>query len=477
MSNGTSDQVPGGEELATKLAVSLLDELGRVEVVDLRRLTGGASRETWSFDAISTHGTRHELVLRRDPPGRPAPPGTMPLEAAAMSLAGEGGVAVPEVLAVSDSSDPWGSAGVVMRRLRGEALGRRILRSDDLAGARGLLVAQIGEAMARLHSIDAQRLANAPRPEPLESLRDLIDLFAEPVATFECALRWLAEQRGATTDGAPAIVHGDFRLGNLLVDRRGLTAVLDWELVHVGDPVEDLGWCCVRAWRFGADDRGRAPGDDHAVAGLGSRRELLDAYEAAGGRSVTLDELHWWEVYGTLRWGVICLTQAAAHLRGDLRSVELAAIGRRVAETEWDLLRLLEPAAAEAALGRWQTPARQSSPEKPSVHGHPDAGELLDSVREFLSDRVVPSTDGTVSYEARVAANVLAIVGRELERGSDPLERRALALRALGVADEAELCTAIRSGRLDLRRDEMVATVADGVVERLAVANPAHFDI
>ena len=138
----------------------------------------------------------------------------------------------------------------------------------------------------------------------------------------------------------PVLVHGDFRLGNLIVGPEGLRAVLDWELTHVGNPAEDLGWLCVKAWRFGAGP---------PVAGLGSREELLAAYRAAGGPDISLAELRWWEILGTLRWGVICLTQAWAHLSGAHRSVELAAIGRRVCEQEWDLLLLLDPAAAEAA--------------------------------------------------------------------------------------------------------------------------------
>jgi aminoglycoside phosphotransferase (APT) family kinase protein len=127
-------------------------------------------------------------------------------------------------------------------------------------------------------------------------------------------------------------VHGDFRLGNLLVDRSGLVAVLDWELAHLGDPLADLGWFTVRAWRFGGAGE---------VAGLGSIDELVDAYENAGGASVDRDALRWWQVMGTLRWGVICMLQASTHLSGASRSVELAAIGRRVCENEYDVLRLL----------------------------------------------------------------------------------------------------------------------------------------
>jgi aminoglycoside phosphotransferase (APT) family kinase protein len=131
-------------------------------------------------------------------------------------------------------------------------------------------------------------------------------------------------------------VHGDFRLGNVIVGTDGLAAVIDWELAHLGDPMEDLGWLCTKAWRFGSP---------HPVAGLGQYRELMDAYEEASGVAVDPDELLWWEVVGTLKWGIMCIGQANAHTSGVARSHELAAIGRRVCENEHDLFLALE--------GRW----------------------------------------------------------------------------------------------------------------------------
>lgn len=452
------------EQLVAPLEAALSPVLGPVRVHTPRRLTGGASRETWSFDAEDDRGVLHELVLRRDPPGRPGPRGAMALEARAISLAHAAGVAVPEVLVDSDSPEAWGSAGLVMRRVGGEALGRRILRDEQLQRARAHLVEQCAAALAGLHGIDADLLVGAPEFDPLQAMRALIDDLGHPVPTFEYALRWLERHRPPTT--GRAVVHGDFRLGNLLVDPTGLTAVLDWELVHLGDPVEDLGWFCVRAWRFGAE----AP-----VAGLGTREELLDAYARAGGAQVAPEVLRWWEAYGTLRWGVICLTQTAVHLRGDLRSVELAAIGRRVCETEWDLLLLLAPEAAAAALARHESARFEDAPDRGhGLHGRPDAVDLVDAVREFLADQVVAGTDGSLSYHARVAANVLGMVSRELAAGEGPIQRRALALAGLGATDEAGLCAALRAGELEDRDDQVVEVLADGVVARVAVANPRY---
>lgn len=473
-----------GHPLAEALRGALAPQLGAVTISDLRRMTGGASRETWSFDATTDDGAVHRLVLRRDPPGRPTGPGAMAREARVMRAAATAGLPVPEVLLVADrvaeaspqdtvlDPSPWDAAGLVMRRIDGETLARRILREDRYTEARAGLAAECGAALAALHSVDADLVADLPVLDPLRSMRVTLDELGEPVPTFEHALRWLAEHR--PPEGDTAVVHGDFRLGNLIVGEDGLRSVLDWELVHPGDPAEDLGWLCVRAWRFGAD----AP-----VGGFGSRDQLLDAYRQAGGADVAAATLRWWEVYGTLRWGVICLTQTAVHLRGDLRSVELAAIGRRVCETEWDLLLLLEPEAAAAAHERLAARQadeadldefRQHPGGEAGLHGRPTSLELLASVREFLTDQVMVATSGTVSFHARVAANVLAMVERELATGPFRGAARRQALELLGVHGEPGLCSAIREGSVQGTPRELATVLADGVVERVAVANPRY---
>jgi aminoglycoside phosphotransferase (APT) family kinase protein len=393
---------------AKLLAEALHDRLGPVTIEGLTRMSGGASRETWAFNAIRADGSPAELVLRRDPPGRPSEPGAMGREALAITAAGVAGLAAPEVLLWTDGPEMWGSAGLVMRRVDGETIARRVLRDATYQQARGALVGQLGQFAAGLHALEVTDDFPAPAPEPLAELRALLATFDQASPVFEMALQALEAEQPPVR--GPVLVHGDLRLGNLIVGPEGLRAVIDWERVHVGDPAEDLGWLCVKAWRFGAG----AP-----VAGLGTREELLAAYRGAGGADISLDELRWWETLGTLRWGVICMAQAQAHLSGAQRSVELAAIGRRVAEQEWDLLLILMPeAAAEAATGR-PHPDEQPRPA-PAPYGRPTASELLDAVRGFLTDEVMPATSGQLSFHARVAANVLGIVARELELGSVP---------------------------------------------------------
>ncbi len=401
--------------------------VGRGATVEgLTRLSGGASKQTWSFDGVGADGTRTELVLRRDPPGRPGEPGAVHREAAAISLAHEAGLPVPQMLVMLEGA-AFDAAGMVMRRIPGETIARKILRDAQYARARGVLVGQLGRFAAGLHALPAP--ADFPVPDPLAALREQLDTFGRPSEVFELALDWLGAHSPPARD--PVLVHGDFRLGNLIVGPEGLRAVLDWELTHAGNPAEDLGWLCVKAWRFGAAG---------AVAGMASREELLAAYRQAGGADIGMDELRWWETLGTLRWGVICLSQAAAHLSGAYRSVELAAIGRRVCEQEWDLLLLLQPeAAAAAAAGRPLLSGKATADRAP--HGRPTASELLEAVREFLTDQVRPATSGQLAFHARVAANVLAIVARELELGEPPSH----------------------------------ASLADAVAARLAVSNPGYF--
>jgi aminoglycoside phosphotransferase (APT) family kinase protein len=399
----------------------------------LTRLPGGASKQTWSFDAVAPDGTRTELILRRDPPGRPSEPGAVDREAAALTLAHDAGLPVPELLFAFAPETGGGSAGMVMRRVPGETIARKILRDDAYAQARGVLARQLGRFAAGLHGL-AERPDPAlfPAPDPLATLRAQLDGFAaegQRSAAFERAYDFLAASPPPARE--PVLLHGDFRLGNLIVGPDGLAAVLDWELTHLGNPAEDLGWLCVKAWRFGAGP---------PVAGVGSRDDLLTAYRSDGGADIGEAELRWWEILGTLRWGVICMTQAWVHLSGAYPSVELAAIGRRVAEQEWDLLLLLEPEAAAVAAARRPRPAGAAA-ATPAPYGRPTVSELLDAVRGYLTGQVMPATDGQLAFHARVAANVLAIVARELE---------------LGPASDG-------------------LSLADAVAARLAVANPRYF--
>jgi aminoglycoside phosphotransferase (APT) family kinase protein len=317
------------DELEPRLAAVLEPALGSgTEIEGLRTLTGGASRTTWAFDA-TTGGQRRSLILRIGPPDDVH--AGMELEARAQAAAAAVGAPVPHVLVADDSVGSLGNPFLICDAIAGETIVRRIQRQLDDTG-RARLLRQCAEALAAIHRADTD-LPGLTVEDQLAEYREQLDTMADTTATFEWAFRWLAASR--PTPSPPHLVHGDFRMGNLIVDGSGLAAVLDWELVHVGEVYEDLAWFCIRAWRFGAPL-------DLAAGGLGSVEDFLHAYENAAGATVDRTAFHWWLVLATLRWGVICRYQAERHLSGQTRSVELATIGRRVCETEWDLLNLLD---------------------------------------------------------------------------------------------------------------------------------------
>ncbi len=337
------------EELARGIETFIARQTGAtsVRVSDLRRLTGGASRETWSLDAtIERDGAATEtlpLILQRDVRGAPKEL-TRPMEFHLMKAAFDEGVRAPEPLWVGDEAVGSGESFFV-RRIDGETLPRRLLREDLYAPARAALPEQLGALLAQIHAIPVEKhgLASLPAPPPgvspavheVDRYENIFRMIApEPHPAFELAFRWLRQHPviAAAAPTSRTLVHGDFRIGNVLFGPEGLRVMLDWELAHIGDPMEDMGFICVRSWRF----RGPKP-----VGGIGDREPFFAAYEAAGGAKVDPERVRFWEVFGNLRWGIICLSQARTYLDGISKSVELASIGRRTAETEWELLELI----------------------------------------------------------------------------------------------------------------------------------------
>ena len=312
----------------------------------------------------------------------------------------------------TDGRDDLGASFTIVRHVDGETIPRRLLRDDAYVAARPLIAGQAGVALSATHRIDPSEVRGLAEADQLDQFTEVLDSLGQPHPAFELGIRWLRANRPSPVP--PRVVHGDFRTGNLIVGHDGLRAVLDWELAHLGDPVEDLGWFCVRAWRFGSP---------HRAGGFGSVDDLVGAYEtAAGGLRRPRERLRWWEAMGTLKWGVICILQASAHWTGVSRSVELAAIGRRAAEQEEDLLDLLA--------GRASTnPTRPATPSTTAVvHDRPTARELLDAVGEYLVD-VREGVDGRLGFHARVAGNVVAIVEREIALGDGMRRARRPARR------------------------------------------------
>jgi len=314
-----------------------------VAIENLRRMPGGASREIWSFECAMERGgetSRRAMVLRRDP-GAHNIATNRRHEFLVIRAAFEERVPVPEVFWCSEDPAVLGSAFFIMERIDGETLARRLLRDDTYARAREVMPAQLAEILAKIHRIDpvkhkldflAEPGDNAALTEVKRYEQNFRLLALEPHPAFELAFRWLLERVPKTP--RKTLVHGDYRIGNVIFGPEGVRSILDWELAHLGDPMEDVGWMCVRAWRFGND---RKP-----VGGLGEREDFFRAYEKASGTAVDREAARFWEVFGNLRWGIITISQARTHIDGFVKSVELASIGRRTAETELELLNLIE---------------------------------------------------------------------------------------------------------------------------------------
>jgi len=323
-------------ELARHLALALEQGgLGPGQLHGLQRLTGGATKQTWSFDWECVGG-REALILQQTSASA-APAGGSPKlsaaqDAALMQAARAAGVPAPELRLVLDPAQPLG-AGYVTGRVEGETLGRRVVHDAALAGARAALAGQCARALVGIHRLPPSRLPFLQTLSPADELtvyQPLLGGLERTHPALAYAVRWVQQHLPARWP--QAVVHCDFRTGNLIVGPEGLRCVLDWEIARIGDPMQDLGVLCMRTWRFG----GAPP-----VGGFGSREALYAAYEAAGGAAVEPERVRFWEVFSNLKWAVSCVRRGQAR-RADGRpaSVELCAIGRRLEEPLWDLLEL-----------------------------------------------------------------------------------------------------------------------------------------
>ncbi|MEX2625550.1 MAG: phosphotransferase family protein [Ilumatobacteraceae bacterium] len=329
-----------GDSLGERLAAWLSRTEGiNVEVRGLEAASAGARRFNAVFEAVTAGSTRRLAITM-------IPAAAIQLldvrgEAAVRSAAEAVGVPVPHVHHVCPDDEVLGGPFFLSTAVDGETVPRRVLRLVHEHGIGELVTAQLGEAMARLHTIDdAHAPEPLPRPaggRPLETAIAEIDehlgTLLTPSPVFSYGARWL-ERNAPPEPSNTTVVHSDIRTGNIIVGPDGLRAVLDWETSRVGDPMEDLAWACNRMWRFRDDER--------TVGGMAGIDVLREAYVEAGGEW-DHDRFVWWRVLGAVRWGLGLAGQARAHLDGSFHSIVMAASGRRVPELEYDTLLLLRP--------------------------------------------------------------------------------------------------------------------------------------
>ena len=426
------------------LTVGLTRALGRVGMpapTGLERLSGGANMESWRFSAGGA-----DCVLRRAPSlemiaGRALDHSG---EAALIRAAERAGVTAPEVLAELTPDDGIGS-GFVMRCLPGTPDPAAILQTEDP----GVLLAELAGELAAIHRIPIAGLS-APVMDTAAALADLRARFLEyggdrPILAL--ALNWL--ERNLPAPAAPRLVHGDFRLGNLLVDQGRLTGVLDWELAHLGDPHEDLAYGCMTVWRFSRPDR--------PAYGLGSVAALTAAYTAAGGAAFEPARFRFWLIYRTLWWALGCLQMGQMWRSGADRSLERVVVARRTAEQELDLLLLLEAQAPAGERVR-KLPAA-APPLSPSL-GEPSAAEILTAVSEWLGSDIRPLVSGRGQFDLAVARNALGIVTRELDQRP--------------LASDAALAAELLSGAADLATPGVLARLRRLALGKLTADMPKY---
>src|SRR5208282_2213849 len=329
------------DDFARNLRVAVARHIGAPGTIhDLQQLTGGANRTTWSFDA-DVGGPRQRLIMQLSvavpddvphPLAEISPHPTAEEGARLMMAAAKAGVPAPRVRAILETPDGLGP-GYITDRVDGETLAPKILREAAFAPARAKMTQQAGEILARIHRIplaEVPYLHGQTAAEMIDAQRKVVDFYGLHLPAIEWGLRWASDN--VPKNARHTVVHGDFRIGNLIVgENDGIRLVLDWEIGQASDPMQDLGWLCVKTWRFG----GKLP-----VGGFGRREDLFAAYEKASGHSVDPAHVRFWEAFGSVKWAAGCLRLG---MRGiEEMGIERCAIGRRIEEPLWDFYELLE---------------------------------------------------------------------------------------------------------------------------------------
>ncbi|MCH8009657.1 MAG: phosphotransferase family protein [Chloroflexi bacterium] len=310
-----------------------------LEVSQLRRVAGGASRETWAFDATWKEGKARAgrgYILRRDPEASLLDT-ERDIEFRVYEAMQGSGVPVPEVYWLESDPQWLDRPFFVMRRLEGDASTGAVIANSEA----GAIAQQKVEILARIHAFDwksggleklraPSTAAGSPDVEIAHWEGIMREEALEPQPVLEMALAWLKANRPAPE--RLTVVHGDYRTGNLLVNGGKITGVLDWEMVHLGDPMEDVAWVCLRSWRWAGDAR---------VGGLLSREEFYQGYEAASGTPIDRDAVHFWEVLGNLKVAVIFLTGARSFVEGRSKDAMHAFTAHLNADIEAETLRLI----------------------------------------------------------------------------------------------------------------------------------------
>lgn len=453
-------------------------------IVALQRLSGGASMETWSFD-WQCKDQRQALIARLKPmasntvatDSSPVEMGQIPLQLEAQLLAvlSESDVKAPQHICDLPASDGI-AEGYVMSREQGEALPAKILAQEQYAAARDNLAFECGQQLAMIHQIPVAKLpeglSTLSTSQRLDNFQQLSDRFGNLSPVHQLAINWLREHQ--PEQHASCLLHGDFRNGNLLVNLDGLSSILDWELAHIGHPEEDLGYLCANVWRFGRADK--------PVGGFGDYQQLLDGYQSISGWSPERRTLKYWELFAALSWGMVCLVMEDVYHRGIDPSLERLAIGRRVSESEVDIMLLLDELQAyqsvNVGIDNIETSKRVDEDTKVDNTEFGSATSLLNGVTNYLKDELIPKLDPYTAYTTRVAINSLKIAARDFQSGDKiaELDERIAAHLQLPVSARPTpaICLAMRE-TADFTDTELVSMLKQRCLLALQVNNPKYW--
>jgi aminoglycoside phosphotransferase (APT) family kinase protein len=335
-----------GDDLRARIDGYLSDRLGRpVRVSSLRRYPSGFSWITYglTIDAPGVEGVS-DLILRLGPPTGLFAPYSAASEFLALKAVEGKGVPSARALLWSDDRSIFGAPFLLSAKAAGAApipWGDGAAMSD---ARRQSLGEQFADALGVLASIDWRDTglgALNPGVNRETSATLQIDLWEAKYLKWRLrsypmihrTFNWLRERQPV----APrvSIVHGDYRLGNFLEEEGRITAILDWELVHLGDPHEDLAWFCLPQYRGGSALMGK----------LIERAELYRRFEAKSGIRVSDELMQFYTIFSLLKLALTYLAGIAVFERGGLQDIRMAAIGTQLFPT----LRQIEKALQAAA--------------------------------------------------------------------------------------------------------------------------------
>lgn len=315
-----------------------------VSITSARILSGGAVQENWLLDLDivgGAHAGRLECVLRcNSPTAGVAISHGRAQEFALLKTVFAAGVTVPEPLWLCEDRGVIGRLFFLMQRIHGTAAGHLLVKDGSYGGDRVQLAERLGRELARIHSVRPPHQAldflpwyeEAPAVRSIMLHRAFLDAHHTAHPALEWGLRWL--ERHAPARGQIVLCHRDYRTGNYMADKNGLTGVLDWEFAGWSDPLEDIGWFCAKCWRFGKNDQ--------EAGGIGAREDFYRGYEAESGSRIKRDAVRYWEVMAHMNWAIIAIQQAERHVSGEEDLLLLALTGHIVPELEWEILNMTE---------------------------------------------------------------------------------------------------------------------------------------